>query len=397
MKRLLFSIACIVPLFLGSASAGQFKLSAPPLVGEQALICDIAIWDGSVVVVTEEYTAPARPVKRTFHCLDREKESIGPLKLKDGYAVVALAENESFSFALCSRGKDLALFRKQRDPGARWEIIDLESKIDVRFGAKLAANKNMVFIVTPGELWSAREGFRKWRRLAMKGLLKDELHQTWLCTIGYPPMPSAILVTDDTFFWGYDVGEWGGAAYAAALRKTGVSRSVFKLTEGNVKGFCKDIQGNVWIACGLAHMGVQTARLVRYSQGKSEILVDQLSYERAPTQSNNKLKEPFPPLAIDGLTIGSREWPVVIGSGFGDDLDSRGEVLEFLDGRMQSLVSANFVVCLPDKDNRSIGCNAPVGVAILADDIYVALRGMGVLKFTEGGRGREYRQFIFRN
>ena len=393
MKRLLVFVAGAVLFCCAHASADQFELKVPPLVGQRD-IASIAFWDDRVVVVSEKYYSAERVKKYSFHYLDEEKEAIRPLVLKEGYNISAVAENGSFSFALCRKGNNLSLFRKKRGPGASWEIINLRDKIDLRWGAKLAVNKDSIFVVTPWELWYSALSPTRFRKVIVKSLFKGDRERSWL---NRQNLPSAILATDDTLFLGYNVGEFGGAAYAVPLSKKGLSKTVLEIPEaGQVVGICKDAQGAVWIAGGCWHMGYHTAQLIRYSQGKSEVLVDQGAFGKEVDKLNNQIKEAFPPLAIDAMTISSRGRPIIVASAFGEY--TAGNILEFWDGRLQSLVSANFSMTFRGELDSKLAVNTisfPIGIVVAGDNIYVAEYRLGVLKFIKNGERMEMHQFTF--
>ena len=338
------------------------------------LIASIEEWDGIISVVAEEYQPEKRASKRTFHYIDLIDKFIKPLIVKDGYDITALGENKQHAFALCSKNKDLFLFRKSRlVPNASWEMQKLDFKIDGTREIKLAANDIFLFILSANHIWASRDA-EPWRKIALNEIIGErkevEPWPNW-------NSPHKVLATNNNLFLGYNGGEFGGAAYAIPLNGEGISGAGLRIGSFNVCGLKEDRYGNDWIAGGLAHMGIRKAHLYQYNHGKIAVIIDQKGYQENNLtkffKKEEQAKLEIPITDIKGLAINAEGNPVLVGSEIG--------VFEYATGKISPVIKADM--------------HGPVGIVIKNDDIYLASRSMGVYEFKKKNQRYEFQLITF--
>jgi len=359
----------------------SFMLKVPPLIPQGKLIESVARWDGRVVVVTDEYGNGEPRLSHRVFVVDAIAGALVPLRLGKGMTPVSVAENATACFAVCRRGTQQVLLTKNKQGAAGWVESELDFVIASGESVRLAAGYDRLLLVTETSLYE-RSRTKSWVKWSLKDVLGKDL-EDWRI------LPSAILATDDGVIIGYNRGEWGGAAYAVSFPATGQSPTSEKIVQFPVRSIVQEVDGKIWIAGGLSHMGGQMAWLYQYSDGRIRPIIrqeDAGTDERSVAVSSDALWHWETATEISGATVGSDGKLLVVAARLG--------VFEVNRNGMKQLIKADFFTSYRE-ERTSVG-SFPHGIATdTGDNIYVATRSLGVLAFRRQDEGFLLKQIGF--
>jgi hypothetical protein len=211
-------------------------LDASLFVRDQPMLSGLSMW-GDVIV--------ARGA--VLQTIDLGSASATRLAIEGASSVIDVAETD-VRIALVRTERGISLL-EDRDGWSALEAPPELSTIDAF--ARIAADRRHLAVLAGDALHVRRDG--RWSHYP-----HDEE------TMRMGAVPSQLVIAGDRLYAGYDRGEWGGRLLAFDLG-TGRVQEIATQREGElalpVRGLGVARDGRLWIARGLAHLGLRRGRL----------------------------------------------------------------------------------------------------------------------------------------
>ena len=372
---LVIPLVVLLSLHSKAETVPAFAFTVPPLIPEQPLLKSIRLWNSEIVVESEEYEEASERWISQYFAVD-SKKGLSPLKIAGCNVIRSIAESAQDVFVFCSNGQHPVLLSTAKNTMFGWKTRELPTGLQVEDDSLITALNSHVALLSSDYLyWLTSNG--GWSRMPF--------HHPSSVKIKVPPQH--ILLTNRGLFVGYDAGEFGGALIFIPIQPNspnplGPSQL---LSSMNVNAIAQDRTGAVWVAGGLAHLGMKRADLVRIKEGTVETILHEESFgERSRTLSGSlQLPEPTD---VSSLCLDPTDKPLILATDLG--------VLELDNKSFRYRIKADFSISYKMPD-YSVG-SRPVGMVCPGDGrILVATRSTGIMEFVNSAAGYNFRQLVF--
>jgi len=374
---LVIPVVVLLSLHSKAETVPTFALTVPPLVPEQPLLKSIRLWNSEIVVESEEYEeASERWISQYQYYAVDSKKGLYPLKIASCNAIRSIAESAQDVFALCGNGQHPVLLSTAKNTMSGWKTRELPTGLQVEDNLLLTAfNSHLALLSSDYLYWLTSNG----------GWSKMPFHHPSSVEIKVPPQH--FLLTNRGQFVGYDAGEFGGALIFIPIQPNspnplGPSQL---LSSMNVNAIVQDRTGAVWVAGGLAHLGMKRADLVRIKEGTVETILHEGTFGEKSRTLSGSLQLPER-TDVSSLCLDPTDKPLILATHLG--------VLELDDKSFRYRIKANFSISYKMPD-YSVG-SQPVGMLCPVDGrILIATRSTGIMEFVNSARGYNFRQLVF--
>tara|TARA_R110002073_G_scaffold177151_1_gene334895 strand:+ start:6505 stop:7722 length:1218 start_codon:yes stop_codon:yes gene_type:complete len=261
----------------------------------------VTAWGHDWVVVVAPRFPASEPLK--FYVLGRERCQGKRLRAPDGLKVLDLATGANSSRLALAQGEEGGALLEHT--GSGWKPLALlpEAISEVSASARLIADGDNVLIVDRSTLWFRQDS--TWARMA----LPDDSQVA-------PIASDTLLLVGSRLYVGTQRGEYGGLLAAFDLDTS--SNTAVLVKEASVLelalpvwAMVADAQGQIWAACGLAHLGRREGRVMKFRDDKWAVFAHSDS-KSAPNSSWN-----LPPAAFVSVQLDHEGRPLVLGRGTG--------------------------------------------------------------------------------
>ncbi|HEY9774261.1 MAG TPA: hypothetical protein V6C81_10720 [Planktothrix sp.] len=182
--------------------------------------------------------------------IDREHSTLVPFKVPGAAYVFSVFDTGSKRYVLCSTDNGVVLKKAQ---GRTWQDTKVPTPVYAQpENWQISAGDDNVALVADKGFYLL-EG-NQWSRVDTKENAAGN-------------MLGNSLIKDGKIYGGFDNGEWGGSVSQTDC-KTGASKDIFNNAFFPVVGLKRAADGKIWIACGVSHMGLESAALFYYDGGK---------------------------------------------------------------------------------------------------------------------------------
>lgn len=352
--RIAIVIYLLLSFYTGSSQdINQLKV-------EQPLISGMFLWDNLIIVERDRYTTD-----KYFIC-DTTVKKLSPLQIADNSLVLGLTETKSSLYAVSKMNDTYFLLTKHKDE-VKWKSENITIQGLNSTELKLLSTDNLLVIVTAENIFY-RKTSSSWKSVPIN--IKNNN--------GYYQIPKHCLLTSSSLFVGFNNGEWGGSLWEIPF-STEKEKAFGKgelILEDNIVALEYSSQGELWIATGLAHMGLYESGIYKYhNTNLRQILWSTKSLE---FDENSDLS---------AFYLRNNNEPYFIASKLG--------VFKILNENIEEVIKAKLTLHYRKTPNLISG-SSPVGMYVDSmKNIFVAQRSLGVFFYKNLGNTYEFKQINF--
>ncbi len=340
-----------------------FGQEVTDLKHEQPILKSLFIWDNLLIAERDWVTTDK------FYICDTTKESLTRLSIASDTAILDLAETKSFLHAIIKKDNSYFLLTKNKYE-SKWNYESIFPEFPNLKKFKLVATDNLLVLVTAEKIYSKRPN-SLWHEGAVDSLLTPH----WRIPFAY--MPEHCILIENSLYLGFDNGEWGGSLWEIPIsneKETIFDRGKLVLQD-NIVGLEYSSQGLLWVATGLAHLGLQESGIYTYDNSKLQNILW--------SQPSLSLKEKSD---LSAFCLKNTAEPFFAASEFG--------VFKISNENLEEVLKAKLYLTYR-MQHYSVG-SRPVGMYVdNNNNIYIAQRSLGVFVYTKTIDSYAFRQMTF--